>query len=162
MNSKIVQIIQIIFLLILLGLSGCPKKKPKPVSGKPIEEKGIVTVKKIEEEREIRYRYAGEKGRDPFAPPEQRSEGIGWVGKRGIEIDLSRLKLTGIMISPSSRDHCALIDVGGGRGYVVKGGKLIDNYNRVVQGVAAIVRKDKVILITSDNVIRELRLKAEE
>jgi len=61
MNSKIVQII---FILILLGLNGCPKKKPKPVSGKPIEEKGIVTVKKIEEEREARYRYAGEKGRE--------------------------------------------------------------------------------------------------
>jgi len=159
MNSKI---LLIIFILILLGLNGCPKKKPKPVSVKPVEERGIVTVKKIEEEKEARYRYAGEKGRDPFAPPDQRPGGIEWMGKRGIEIDLSRMKLTGIMISPSSRDHCALINAGGGRGYVVKGGKLIDNYNRVVQGVAAIVRKDKVILITSDNVIRELTLRPEE
>ncbi|MFQ5867221.1 MAG: hypothetical protein ACE5IT_04410 [bacterium] len=159
MNSKI---IRIIFLLILLGLNGCPKKKTKPVSRKPVKEKEIVTAKEIKEERQVRYRYAGEKCRDPFAPPEERAEAIGRVGKRGIEIDLSRLKLTGIMISPSSRDRYALIDAGGGRGYVVKGGKLIDNYNRVVNGVAAIVRKDKVILITSDNVIRELILKTEE
>ena len=159
MNSKI---IRIIFLLILLGLNGCPKKKTKPVSRKPVKEKEIVTTKEIEEERQVRYRYAGEKCRDPFVPLEERAEAIGRVGKRGIEIDLSKLKLTGIMISPSSRDHYALIDAGGGRGYVVKGGKLIDNYNRVVNGVAAIVRKDKVILITSDNVIRELILKTEE
>ena len=159
MNSKIVIII---FILILLGLNGCPKKKAKPVSRKPIKEKEIVTPKEIEEKRQVRYRYAGEKGRDPFAPPEDMRGGIERVGRRGVEIDLSRLKLTGIMISPSARDHYALIDAGEGRGYVVKGGKLIDNYNRVVDGVVAIVRKDKVILITSDNVIQELRLKTEK
>ena len=158
MNSRIVLII---FILILLGLNGCPKKKTKPVVKKPIKEKEIVTAEKIKEKRRVRYRYAGEKRRDPFAPSEEMGEGIGRVGKRRVEIDLSRLKLTGIMISPSSRDHYALIDAGGGRGYVVKGGKLIDNYNRVIEGVAAIVRKDKVILITSDNVIQELRLKVE-
>jgi len=159
MNSKIVLII---FILILLGLNGCPKKKTKPEAEKPIKKEKIVTAEKIEEKRRVRYRYAGEKRRDPFAPSEEMREGIGRVGKRRVEIDLSRLKLTGIMISPSSRDHYALIDAGGGRGYVVKSGKLIDNYNRVVEGVAAIVRKDKVILITSDNVIQELRLKTEK
>ncbi len=159
MNSKIVRII---FILILLGLNGCPKKRAKPVSKKLVEEKEIVTAKKMEEERQVRYRYGGERHRDPFAPPEERAEEIGRVGKRGVEIDLSRLKLTGIIISPSSRDHYALIDAGGGRGYIIKGGKLIDNYNRVLEGVAAIVRKDKVILITSDNVIQELRLKTEK
>ena len=158
MNSRIVRII---FLVILLGLSGCAKKKAKPVSQKPVKEKEIVTAKKIEEKRQVRYRYGGERHRDPFAPPEEKAEGIRRVGKRGIEIDLSRLKLTGIIVSPSSRDNYALIDAGGGRGYIVKGGKLIDNYNRVLDGVAAIVRKDKVILITSDNVIQELKLKTE-
>ena len=159
MNSK--SVLSII-VLILLGLNGCPKKKTKPISREPTKEKEIVTAEKIKEERRVRYRYAGEKRRDPFVPSEEMGEGIGRVGKRGIEIDLSRLKLTGIMISPSSRDHYALIDAGGGRGYVVKGGRLIDNFNRVVEGVAAIVRKDKVILITSDNVIQELRLKTEK
>ena len=159
MNRKILLIISI---LILLGFNGCPKKKAKPVSRKPIKEKEIVTVKKIEEERQVRYRYAGDRWRDPFAPITERREAIGRVGGRGIEIDVSRLKLTGIVISRSSSDHYALIDAGGGRGYVVKGGKLIDNYNKVVNGVAAIVRKDKVILITGRNVIRELRLKTEE
>ncbi|MFB0527167.1 MAG: hypothetical protein ACETVO_06840 [bacterium] len=158
MNSKIVLII---FILILLGLNGCPKKKTKPISKEPPKEKEIVTAEKMEEERRVRYRYGGERHRDPFVPSEEMGEGTERVGKRGVKIDLSRLKLTGIMISPSSRDHYALIDAGGGRGYVVKGRKLIDNYNRVVEGVAAIVRKDKVILITSDNVIQELRLEVE-
>jgi len=159
MDNKIVRII---FLLILVGFSGCAKKKARPVSKEPIKEKEAVVAKKIEKEKQVRYIYTGEKYRDPFVPSEEMGEGIVKVGKRGIEIDLSRLKLTGIMISPSSRDHYALIDGGGERGYVVKRGKLIDNYNRVVDGVAAIVRKDKVILITRDNVIRELRLKSEE
>jgi len=157
-----IRIVQIIFLSIALGLTGCPRKKPKPVPKEPIKEKEIVAAKKIEEERLVRYRYGGEKLRNPFTPSEVSGAGIRKVGKRGIEIDLNRLKLTGIMMSSLSRDHYALIDSGGGRGYIVKGGKLIDSYNRIVDGVAAIVRKDKVILITSDNVIRELRLKAEE
>lgn len=158
MNSKIVIII---FILILLGLNGCPKKKARPVSRRPIKEKEIVLPKKIEEKRRGRYTYGGKKYNDPFAPPEDMGGGIERVGK-GVEIDLSRLKLTGIMISPSAKDNYALIDAGGGRGYVVKGGKLIDNYNRVVDGVVAIVRKDKVILITRNNVIRELKLKTEK
>jgi len=158
MNSKFVLTI---FILILLGLNGCPKKKDRPVSRKLIKEKEIVTPKKIEEKRRGRYTYGGRKYKDPFAPPEDMGGGIERVGK-GVEIDLSRLKLTGIMISPSAKDNYALIDAGGGRGYVVKGGKLIDNYNRVVDGVVAIVRKDKVILITRNNVIRELRLKTEK
>jgi len=150
-----------IFVLILAGLNGCPKKKAKPVSQKPTEEKQIVVTKKVEEEREVRYTYIGDKFRDPFVPIEEGGEAIA-RGKKGIEIDLSRLKLTGIMISSSTREHYALIDAGKGRGYVVKNGKLIDNYNKVVDGVAAIVRKDKVILITSDNVIRELELETKE
>lgn len=158
MNSKIVLII---FVLILLGLNGCPKKRAKPVSRKPIKEEEIVAPKKIKEERRVRYKYGGKRFKDPFAPPEDMGGGIERVGK-GVEIDLSRLKLTGIMISPSSKDNYALIDAGGGRGYVIKSGKLIDNYNRVVDGVVAIVRKDKVILITRSNVIRELRLTTEK
>jgi len=157
MNSKTVLII---FILILLGFNGCPKKRAKPVSRKLIKKKEIVTPKKIEEKRRGRYTYGGKRLKDPFAPPEDMGGRIE-VG-RGIEIDLSRLKLTGIMISPSSKDNYALIDAGGGRGYIVKGGKLIDNYNRVIDGVVAIVRKDKVILITRTNVIRELRLKTEK
>ncbi len=157
-----IRIVGIMFILILLGLNGCPKKRARPVSRAPIKEKEIVTAQKIEEEIQVRYRYGGERSRDPFAPAEDRGAGIGSIGKTGIEIDLSRLKLTGIMISPSSKDHYALIDAGGGRGYVVKRGKLIDNYNRILDGVAAIVRKDKVILITDRNVIRELTLKTEE
>jgi len=157
-----IRIVGIIFILILLGLNGCPKKRARPVSREPIKKIEVVTPKKIEEERQVRYRYGGETSRDPFAPAEEREAGIGSIGRRGMEIDLTRLKLTGIMISPSSKDHYALIDAGGGRGYVVKRGKLIDNYNRVLDGVAAIVRKDKVILITNRNVIRELTLKTEE
>jgi len=158
MNNKIVLII---FVLILLGLNGCPKKRARPVSRKPIEEEEIVVPKKIEEKRRVRYTYGGKRFKDPFAPPEDMGGGIERVG-RGVEIDLSRLKLTGIMISPSSKDNYALVDAGGGRGYVIKSGKLIDNYNRVVDGVVAIVRKDKVILITRNNVIRELRLTTEK
>jgi len=159
MNSRI---LLIILILILPGLNGCPRKKARTVSREPIKEKEVVTAKKIEEEIQLRYRYGGERSRDPFAPADERAAAIGSIGKRGIEIDLSRLKLTGIIISPSSRDHYALIDAGGGRGYVVKGGKLIDNYNRIIDGVAAIVRKDKVILISRHNIIQELRLKTEE
>jgi len=158
MKSKIVLII---FILILLGLNGCPKKKARPVPRKPMEEKEIALPEKIEKKRLVRYTYGGKRYKDPFAPPEDIGVGIEGVG-RGVEIDLSRLKLTGIMISSSSKDNYALIDAGGGRGYVVKGGKLIDNYNRVVQGVVAIVRKDKVILITRNNVIRELKLESEK
>jgi len=158
MNNKIVLII---FVLIILGLNGCPKKKAGRVPTKPAEEKEIALPEKIEKKRLVRYTYGGKRYKDPFAPPEDRGAGIESVG-RGVEIDLSRLKLTGIMISPSSKDNYALIDAGGGRGYVVKGGKLIDNYNRVIQGVVAIVRKDKVILITRNNVIRELKLESEK
>ncbi|MFB0527739.1 MAG: hypothetical protein ACETVT_02550 [bacterium] len=158
MNSKIVLII---FILILLGLNGCPKKKARRVSIKPTEEKEIALPEEIEKKRLGRYTYGGKRYKDPFAPPEDMGGGIERLGK-GVEIDLSRLKLTGIMISPLSKDNYALIDAGGGRGYIVKGGKLIDNYNRVVEGVVAIVRKDKVILITRSNVIRELRLKTEK
>jgi len=158
MKSKIVLII---FVLIILGLNGCPKKKARRVPTKPIEEKEIALPEKIEEERLVRYTYGGKRYKDPFVPPEDIGVGIESVG-RGVEIDLSRLKLTGIMISSSSKENYALIDAGGGRGYVVKSGKLIDNYNRVVQGVVAIVRKDKVILITRNNVIRELTLESEK
>jgi predicted small lipoprotein YifL len=159
MKHRIIITISILF---LFALTGCPRKKTGPVSQPPVKEKKIAQTKKTEEERQVRYVYTGERYRDPFVPSEEMGEGIVKAGKGGIEIDLSRLKLTGIMISPSSREHYALIDAGGKRGYVVKGGKLIDNYNRIVDGVAAIVRKDKVILITRDNVIRELRLKTEE
>ncbi|NIM03831.1 hypothetical protein GTN66_06780 [bacterium] len=158
MNSKVVMII---FVLILMGLNGCPKKKARPVPTKPIQEKEIVLPEKMEKKKLVRYRYGGERYKDPFVPPEDMGAGIERVGT-GVEIDLSRLKLTGIMISPSSKDNYALIDAGGGRGYVVKGGKLIDNYNRVIQGVVAIVRKDKVILITRRNVIRELKLESKK
>jgi len=160
MNNRI---IAIFFLLVLLGLNGCPRKRAKQLPGKPLEEKEAGTIKKSEEKIEVRYRYAGEKWRDPFTPPEETGEGFGIrkTGKRGVQIELSRLKLTGIMTSSSTRERYALIEAGSGRGYVVKGGKLIDNYNNVVEGVAAIVRKDKVILITSDNVIQELILKIE-
>jgi len=156
MNSKI---IAIIFVLIVLALSSCGKKKAKPVSIEPLKEKEMSTVKKSEEQKQVRYRYAGEKCRDPFAPLEEMEEGVGKMGKRGIPFDLSSLKLTGIIISPSTRERYALIEAGGGKGYIVKGGRLIDNYNNTVEDVAAIVRKDKVILIISDNVIRELELK---
>ncbi|MDH5173625.1 MAG: hypothetical protein OEW43_00035 [Elusimicrobiota bacterium] len=158
MNSKIVMII---FALILMGLNGCPKKKARSVPTKPMQEKEIVMPEKIEEKRLVSYKYGGKRYKDPFVPPEDMGAGIERMGT-GVEIDLSRLKLTGIMISPSSKNNYALIDAGGGRGYVVKGGKLIDNYNRVIQGVVAIVRKDKVILITRSNVIRELKLESEK
>jgi len=158
MKSKIVLII---FVLIILGLNGCPKKKARRVPTKPTEEKEIALPEKIEEKRLVRYTYGGKRYKDPFVPPEKIGVGIEGVG-RGVEIDLSRLKLTGIMISSSSKENYALIDAGGGRGYVVKSGKLIDNYNRVLQGVVAIVRRDKVILITRNNVIRELTLESEK
>jgi hypothetical protein len=158
MSGKIILIISVI---IVLGLNGCPRKKARQVSTKPTKEKEIALPEKIEEKRLVRYKYGGKRYKDPFAPAEDRGAGIERVG-RGVEIDLSRLKLTGIMISPLSKDNYALIDAGGGRGYVVKGGKLIDNYNRVVHGVVAIVRKDKVILITRNNVIRELKLETEK
>lgn len=158
MNGKIVLII---FVLIVLGLNGCPRKKARPVSTKPIKEKEIALPEEIEEKRLVKYKYGGKRYKDPFAPPEHMGVGIERAG-RGVEIDLSRLKLTGIMVSPLSKDNYALIDAGGGRGYVIKGGKLIDNYNRVVDGVVAIVRKDKVILITRNNVIRELKLETEK
>ncbi len=158
MKSKIVTII---FVLIILGLNGCPKKKAGRVPTKPMEEKEIALPEKMEEKRLVGYTYGGKRYKDPFVPLEEIGVGIESVG-RGVEIDLSRLNLTGIMISSSSKDNYALIDAGGGRGYVVKNGKLIDNYNRVVEGVIAIVRKDKVILITRNNVIRELKLESEK
>jgi hypothetical protein len=153
------KITAIIFLSILLGLSGCAKEKAKPVSIEPLKEKEMGTVKKLEEQKQVRYTYAGEKYRDPFAPLEEMGKAVGKMGKRAISIDISTLKLTGIMISPSTRERYAVIEAGEGRGYIVKGGKLVDNYNNTVKDVRAIVRKDKVILITSDNVIRELELK---
>jgi len=158
MNNKT---IAIIFLLILLGLNGCPRKKARPVSLKTPKEKEIGVVKELEEGKPVKYVYKGERYRNPFAPAEETGERIGKAGKKGIQIDLSRLKLTGIIISSSTKDRYALIEAGGGRGYIVRGGKLIDNYNDVVEGVAAIIRKDKVILITSDNVIQELTFKTE-
>ncbi len=104
----------------------------------------------IEEPEEIKipaYTYGGSVYRNPFSPAAARPRDEDADELFARDLNLAGLRVSGIM---SDRKSKYAILSGPGEYYIVRQGRLLDEDDRMVSGVAAIVSEDKVTLIIED------------
>ncbi len=107
------------------------------------------------------YEYKGNKYRDPFISVISEAGSSAEFLKGKIKIDLNALQLKGIFFSKNKK-YAIMTDLSGKRTFFIKQGRMYDIYNKLVEGIAGIVERKKVILITETNVIKEFKIIKEE
>lgn len=163
MNYKL-KIWLVIGLGITTALVGCGKKTKRVVEKPAVPEKSIMeTIQPMSKRTTTVYEYGAANLRNPFAP----LTGGGKVAsfktteEAAPTIDINSLTLKGVIYDEKTRN--ALLVAPSGESYIVKGGRLLASASgKYVEGVAGIVKKESVVLITKGNVIREVKLREEE
>ena len=166
MSTKFIRIcIFVVFLGLSIAIYGCGKKKDSgrvitPTRVPPVSRKVILPKRK--EIREPKYIYKGSRYRDPFSSLEETVTFGASISERApLSINIETLKLTGIISEPGKKRYAILSDSRGSGGFVVKNGRLLNIDGKIVPGIAGVVKQDKVVLITDDNIIKELKLREE-
>ena len=108
-----------------------------------------------------KYVYKSSGRRDPFVPLVGKSETrasapTGEVTPTSAsEVNIGSLTVQGL-IWDKARPY-VLLKAPDGTSYIVTENKLVDDRGRVIKGIAAVVQKDKVVLISKDKVIKEFK-----
>jgi len=142
-----------IFIFLVLTLYGCGSGNVQP--RRPIGRPRKTKFEKPEEITVPEYTYGGIKYRSPFSASGAAGSSARYVpsGEQTIEINPESLKVTGFI--SDSRQRYAILS-GPGEYYIVKQGRLYNEDEKEVPGVAAIVKENKVMLITDKNTVHEL------
>ncbi len=98
------------------------------------------------------YKYTGMRYRSPFLP-DGTARAIDAAAEHHINFD--ELKVTGYF---STKKERYVILSGVEEFYIVKQGRLFNENEEEVRGVAAIIKEDKIILITEKDTIYELAI----
>ena len=163
MLNKFIKIyICLMVLSLLIGIYGCGKKKAgrviTPTRMPPVSKK--VILPKRTEIRVPKYVYKGERYKDPFVSLEANVRLGSSISERApLDINIETLRLTGIISEPGKKRSAILSDSRGSGGFIVKNGRLLNIDGKMIPGVAGVVKKDKVVIITDNNVIKELKLR---
>jgi len=157
MNMKRIFVL-VLSLCICAACTSCGRKKTqkKPAPPAPPVVKTEVVGREKERKEDVKYEYKGADYRDPFIPV---GASIGGMGTG--EVDITLLALKGIVESIATGKRFAVLSAPGGINYVTRDGKLVDPRDKVVPGIAVIVKKDRVILITKDSRLKEFVLREE-
>jgi len=146
-----------------IAIYGCGKKKEATrvvtPTRMPAVQKKVILPKRITS-REPKYVYKGNRYKDPFVSLEENIRLGSSISERApLSINIETLRLTGIISEPGKKKSAILSDSRGSGGFIVKNGRLLNVDGKMVPGVAGVVKKDKVVLITDNNVIKELKLR---
>ena len=130
------------------GVSRTVKATPSAILSGQKEE-----IPKVKKELP-RYVYKSSRRRDPFVPL------VGKVETRSLsaypgKVNISMLELKGLIWDEGKR--YVLLKSSDGNAYVAGDEGLIDDRGMIVQGIATILKEEKVVLISKDNVIREFK-----
>ncbi len=101
-----------------------------------------------------KYGYKSSGRRDPFVPL------VGKIETRSLstspsKINITTLELKGLIWDEGKR--YVLLKSSDGNAYVAGEQGLIDDRGMIVQGIAIIVKEEKVVLISKDNIIKEFK-----
>ncbi|MFH1784722.1 MAG: hypothetical protein ABH868_07555 [bacterium] len=124
-----------------------------PVARSPVAEDVI----KPKEEMP-KYSYRSGSRRDPFVPLVGRSDIISMGASTDTskaQVNMGMLALKGLIWDQAK--PVVLFKASDGTSYVVSKQRLVDDRGRIVEGIAAVVKEDKVILIGKDNNIKEFK-----
>lgn len=139
--------------MVFLSSCGNDELPPPPRAILP-PPRTAITVAAVEKTEPERYVYHGDARRDPFIP--LNAEGSGTSGSEEVVMpNLSSLTLKGIY--DDGKTTAAIIS-GGGITYVLRDRRLYDNRQRMVRGIAGVIKKDSVIVIGPDRNSKELKL----
>ena len=149
----------------ILLSAGCAEKQDKNPSArrkKPgSKKKAAETVNAIKEFEQDQYEYKGGKYRSPFS-----SSGKGAVSSTGSKSE-SGSKKTAVLSNPETLKITGLFSDNSGtyailsgvnEFFIVKKGRLYNEDRLEVPGVAVIIKKDKIILITGKDTMFELAI----
>ncbi|MFW6134265.1 MAG: hypothetical protein ACOC5R_01660 [Elusimicrobiota bacterium] len=141
----------LIFVILLSGCGGdeveVRGKIPKPKKQK---------IQRPEEIKTPQYNYRGARYRSPFSPS---YSGTGGVSSGGMDqksmVSPESLKVTGFF--SDSQGKYAILS-GAGQFFFVRRGRVYNEDEEELPGIAAVVKSNKIILITDQNTMHELPL----
>jgi hypothetical protein len=144
--------------LLMLMAVACGQRKEnlvsRPVPAVSFNEPVVVST----EPKKIvlpQYYYQGERYRDPFVPLIGPGRSLYQPGEI-IPPNLGTLMLKGIMTDRQGVNIAILSS--GGVSYFLKNGRLYDSQYRLIPGITGVVKKDRVLVITSDRIVKELTI----
>ncbi len=150
-------------IVLYLGNFGCGKEEktlPALPTVTPQQKLANDFVKKKKKKIVEKYEYKGIKYRNPLLPLTAKATLIEGTGEMA-GTNLATLSLKGF-IKDNQKGGLALISDINGASYIVKDKRLINQQGKKVEGVVGIIKDKSVVLITSDQSVRELKLKTEE
>lgn len=101
------------------------------------------------------YTYYGDRYRDPFIPLNGDTRSDLQALDRPPQI--ASLTLKGIV--QDAKGRMALL-TSGVNSYILKGGRLYDERNKLVKKIAGVIKTDSVVIIGADRTVRELKTKS--
>lgn len=101
------------------------------------------------------YTYYGDRYRDPFIPLNGDTRSDQQALDRPPQI--ASLTLKGIV--QDAKGRMALL-TSGVNSYILRGGRLYDDRNRLVKKMAGVIKTDSVVIIGADRTVRELKTKS--
>ena len=113
------------------------------------------TIQKPEEIEETIHKYTGAKYRSPFLPAGVAREMARIDTPVG---DIPAISPEGLRVTgyfSDKKERYAILS-GAGEFYIIKQGRLYDENENEVPGIAAIIKEDKIILITDKDTMYEL------
>lgn len=155
MKTKELKILFLLFTIyysLFTGVTGCGKKKTKPV-GQVVPTQVVPTLtpatkpKPTKPERTL-YVYQGHRSRDPFIP----LTGTLATSRKGSEKltarSLRAFSVKGII--EDKKGKIALLSAPGGRNYMLKEGKLIDPEGKIVPEITGMIEKNKITFFLAE------------
>lgn len=154
-----------LFYILLFCFAACSKKSkdeelaPMPVFAPP-PTSAAASEKK---EEPVKYSYPYAQKRDPFLPlagtltvESGESKSPFAASETNPEKAFANLELRGILRDAKGR--VALIKSSDGESYTLKSGRIYDDRNRIVSGVAGIIKENSILLISENKTMKLLEL----
>ena len=154
MNNSRLLFISVIFILSSCGYEELPMQN----SAKMPAHASVPGEQRVYKKKEVEpYRYKGDKYKDPFVPLTGEGFSVSGVSEDVVVPNIGNLTLKGIFSEGSSK--MALI-YSGGVNYILKGSRLYDNRQRLVNGISGVIKTDSVLMIAPDKTTKEIRLRS--
>lgn len=136
-------------------LAGCGGEE----TSQPRKRNPVAKDREIEKPEEIKvpeFTYTGDQYRSPFSETKvRRSRRTVPAGEDSEGINPAELSVTGLF--SDNQGKYAILS-GAGTYYVVKEGRLYDEDGEEESGIAAIIKEDKIVLITDEDTMFELAI----
>lgn len=164
MRKKVLNIILLyLVILFLTGCSGEPQQTRRiRIAGK--KSKKSDEIEKPKEIKVTKHEYNGSKYRSPFSvssvgasPVVSRKSSADTASSDGVTLsiqDPGSLKITGVFTHKEDEGYYIVSNPN--EFYIVKKGRLYNGEEEEIPDIAAVIKKDKLILITDENKTYEL------